>query len=187
MKQSLAAIFLFSTFFCVAQTEKGKYVVGGAADISVMNHSGITNFSMDISPSFGIFVVNNFTVGARYSFGIRTNKSFDKSKDEYVTTTTFTTAIGPKLSYYIGKKQLKGLVSANAGYTVYTQMRKGNLVNKNGFMAGGFLGMAYFFNPHVALETGVYTNASGYKGDFPTLRIGFSVGFSVLLDKKKKE
>ncbi len=142
---------------------------------------------MNISPFFGIFVVNNFTVGARYSFGVGTSKVLDKKKDEYVTTTTFTTAIGPKFSYYIGKKPMKGLVSANAGYTVYTQMRKGDIVNKSGFAVGGFLGMAYFFNPHVALESGVFTNASGYKGDFPTLRIGFSVGFSVLLDKKKKE
>jgi hypothetical protein len=47
--------------------------------------------------------------------------------------------------------------------------------------------MAYFFNQHLSLETGMYITATGYQTQLPTTRIGFSLGLFAFLDKKKPE
>ena len=178
-------IFLCATVF--AQTEKGRFLIGGGVDINSSRQNNVRRFNMNISPTFGVFVVKNFAVGARYSFGVGSVRSFDKKDNKYVTVTSFTTSIGPNLKYYFGKKALKGFVGANAGYVVFTQLNRGNVFNYNGFTAGGNAGMAYFLNNHIALESGMYFTAAGYEGEFPTTRIGFSVGLFVFLNKKKQE
>lgn len=185
------ALLVLSFLWCVltgfGQVEKGRYLIGGAVDISYTIQDEQRNFNMAIAPAMGVFVVKGLAIGGRYSFGVASRRTYNTSKEKYMPATTFTTGIGPKVSYYIGKKPLKGLVSANAGYSVYTRLYDGDVQNKNGFTAGGFLGMAYFFNQNLSLETGMYINASGYEGDFPTTRFGFSIGLAAFLDKKKQE
>lgn len=171
-----------------SQTEKGRYLVGGAVDVSSTKQAGSTaNFNLNIAPSFGVFVVKNFAIGGRYAFGVTGSKAYNKGKGKYIATTTFTSSIGPSARYYIGKKPFKGLVSANVNYLTATVLRDKNVSGYNGFSAGGFLGLAYFFNPYVSMEAGGYLTAAGYTGEFPTTRFGFSVGFFAFLDKKKKE
>jgi len=173
---------------CFSQTEKGGYLVGGVVDVSSTKQAGSTaNFNMSIAPAFGVFVVKNFAIGGRYAFGVTGTKSYNKSKAKYIATTTFTSSIGPALRYYIGKKPLKGLVSANVNYLTATVLHDKSVSGYNGFSAGGFLGMAYFFNPHVSIEAGGYITVAGYTSEYPTTRFGFSVGFFTFLDKKKKE
>ena len=170
-----------------AQTEKGKILLGGTADISLSFQGDVRNFNMAFSPSLAVFAVTNFAIGGRYSFGVGSRRAFNVSKNEYRSTTGFTPAVGPILKYYIGKKPFKGVVSTNASYLVFTQLTKGNVDSKEGFTFGGSLGMAYFFNPHVGLETAFYVNTTGYKGDFPITRGGISVGIFTIIDKKKKD
>jgi hypothetical protein len=187
MKKLLSTFFLLISIATFAQVEKGKYLIGGSVDISQLMQGEARNFNMSISPAFGVFVIKGLGIGGRYSFGVASRRVYNKKKEKYMPSTSFTTAIGPKVSYYIGKKAFKGLVSAYANYVVYTQLYNGNVTNLNGFSAGGFVGMAYFFNEHVAMESGMYLNGSGYKGEFPATRIGFSVGLAVVLDKKKQD
>jgi len=170
-----------------AQTERGRFMIGGGVDISSSRQSDVTRFNMTINPTFGVFVVKNFAVGGRYSFGVGSVRSYDVKNEKYITVTSFTTSIGTNLKYYFGKKALKGVVGANAGYVVFTQLNRGNVFNLNGFTAGGNAGMAYFLNQHISLESGMYFTAAGYKGEFPTTRLGFSVGLFVFLNKKKEE
>lgn len=170
-----------------SQVEKGRYLIGGSVDISHLTQGETRNFNMALSPQFGVFVVKGFAIGGRYLFGVASRRVFNEKKQQYMPLTVFTTAVGPELSYYPGKKALKGAISAYGNYTVYTRLYNGDVNNKNGFAVGGFLGMAYFFNEHVMLRSGMYVNASGYEGDFPATRIGFSVGLAAVLDKKSKE
>jgi len=178
-------LFIVTNLF--AQTEKGKYLVGGAADMSMSFTGKNNNFNMSLSPQFGVFVVKGFAIGARYTFGISAAKTFSTAKNEYVSTTTFTSGIGPLFRGYIGKKQLKGLLAAGASYLTSTTLRKNNVSGTNGYTATGLIGAAYFFNPHVSLEFGFYVTNTGYQKQLPTTRGGISVGFSVFLDKKKDE
>lgn len=187
MKSFFLLLLLFLSSAATAQVEKGRYLIGGSVDISHLTQGETRNFNLSLSPRFGVFVVKGFVVGGRYSFGVDSRRVYNKKEERYMPSTVFTTAIGPEISYFLGKKALKGLASVYGNYTVYTRLYDGDVTNKNGFAVGGFLGMAYFFNEHVMLKSGMYINASGYKGDFPATRIGFSVGLAAVLDKKNKE
>lgn len=184
----ITLLLLFFSFLAVsAQVDKGRYLIGGSVDISHLTQGEARNFNLSLSPQFGVFVVKGFAVGGRYSFGVASRRIFNEKKQQYMPLTVFTTAVGPELSYYPGKKALKGAISAYGNYTVYTRLYNGDVTNKNGFAAGGFAGMAYFFNNHIMLRSGMYINVSGYEGDFPATRIGFSIGLAAVLDKKNKE
>jgi hypothetical protein len=187
MKALITSLFVLLFFVGFSQVEKGHYLIGGSVDISHLTQGETRNFNLSLSPRFGVFAVKGFAVGGRYSFGVDSRRIYNKKEEKYMPSTVFTTSIGPELSYFLGKKALKGLASVYGNYTVYTRLYDGDVTNKNGFAVGGFLGMAYFFNEHVMLKSGMYINTSGYKGDFPATRIGFSVGLAVVLDKKNKE
>lgn len=183
---SIAVLWILVTAV-FGQAQKGQFMLGGSADISASRTGKNSSFNLSLSPTFGAFVVKGLAIGGRYSFSIGNTKNYDNNKKEYVSTTTFSSGIGPVFKYYIGNKPLKGLVSLNANYLTVTTLRKSSVSGTNGFSVGGSAGIAYFLNPHLALESAFYTTVNGYKGSLPTTRIGFQVGFFVFVDKKKKE
>lgn len=193
-KWILTTGFLALASIMSAQTEKGMYIIGGSSNISEAIQSTSSTFSLALQPSFGAFVIRNFAVGGTYSFSVSSAKTVNATTDVRSTTSTFTTLVGPFLKYYIGKKAMKPFVMANGGYSVYTQIRSnsnpGNvasITNYDGFQMGASAGIAYFFNPHVALESALYVTTSGYQTQIPTTRFGFSLGLYTFLDKKKAE
>ena len=171
-----------------AQTEKGGFYVGGSADISeLFNSSSGATFNFSVGPTIAVFVVKNFAVGAHYSFAIGSSRFYNNYDGQYESLTTFTTNVGPTFRYYLGKKQLKGVASANVNYSVYTGLIKSSVYNTEGYSAGGTLGMAYFFNAHISLETVAYFTASAYKSAPQSNRTGLSIALYAFLDKKKRE
>ncbi|MCS6933651.1 MAG: hypothetical protein NZM35_00690 [Chitinophagales bacterium] len=178
--------------YAPAQTEKHKLLVAGSGDLwwqgsgDKKSNQDVRRFLLNISPMAAYFVINNLAVGGRYSFGISTVRNYNTNRNRYEATTVFTSVVGPVMKYYVGKKMLKGFMMAHAAYTVQTTLRRGGVTNKDGFNTGGSAGLAYFFNPHVALETGAFLTASGFKGDWPATRGGISVGFAILLDTKSR-
>ncbi len=188
MKKQAVLLLLTLVFAAaMAQTEKGHYLVGGAADISSARQGKNSSFNLSMSPTFGVFVVKGLAIGGRYSFGVSNNRTYDYKQLKYVSATTFSSGIGPVIKYYPGKKQLKGLVTLNGSYTTSTTLRDKKVTGTNGFIVGGSAGIAYFINQHVSIESAFYTNVSGAVDQLPVTRIGFQVGFFVFLDKKKKE
>ena len=175
-----------------AQTEKGKMLIGGNVDISESIQGTTGTFNFSLQPSFGAFVINNFAIGGTYSFTAGSSNVLN-SNNTRTTTTTLTTLVGPLLKYYIGKKTMKPFISANGGYSVYTRIRSttgsssSSLTNYDGFSTGGSVGLAYFLNPHISIESALYLQASGYQTQFPSQRVGFSLGLYAFLDKKKAE
>src|SRR5688572_1624888 len=104
-KVLLTSLIVFLITLCAqAQVERGKYLVGGNADMSTSYQGKNSGFNLSLSPSFGIFVVKGFALGARYSFGISSSKTFSNTRQEYVVVTTFNSGIGPLVRYYFGKK-----------------------------------------------------------------------------------
>jgi len=170
-----------------AQTERGRFLIGGSADISSTYESNTSRFNLSLAPTFGVFVVKSLAIGARYSFGISGYKAYDASVSKEVSVTAFTTQIGPTIKYYPGKKSLKGVISANGGYVSYAAFIGSKTFNTNGFVAGGSAGIAHFFNQHISLETVLYANVSGFHNQHPVSRFGFSIGIFAFLDKKKQE
>jgi hypothetical protein len=188
MRNLLFVLFIFIlSFSAQAQVERGRYLLGGNVDISSSYQGRNSGFQMTLTPSFGVFVVRGFAIGARYSFGISSSKNWSESRKEYVSVTSFTSGIGPLLRYYIGKKPLKGLISANVNYLTSVTLRKNSVNGTNGFSATGLVGMGYFFNPHLSLDCGLYVSGVSFVKQLPVTRIGFSVGLFAFLDKKKKQ
>ena len=190
----LTALMLAMVIVLPAQTEKGMLMIGGSSNISEAIQNTSSTFSLGLAPSFGAFVIRNFVVGGTYSFSVSSAKTVNATTDVRSTTSTFTTLVGPLLKYYIGKKAMKPFVSANGGYSVYTQIKSNSspgstasITNYDGFQMGASAGVAYFFNPHVGLETALYVTTSGYQTQIPTTRFGFSLGLYTFLDKKKTE
>ncbi|MDB5282519.1 MAG: hypothetical protein JWO06_1594 [Bacteroidota bacterium] len=177
----------FLTMDIFAQIERGRFTIGGSGDVSISYTALNRNFNLSVAPSFGIFVVKGFVIGGRYSIGIGSARNYDAKNQVYNTTTTFNTQIGPSLKYYLGKKPLKGVTAVNATYVVSTALSKTNVSNANGFSVGGSVGMAYFLNSNISVETAMYLTASGFEKQLPTTRVGFSVGFFAFVDKKKRE
>ena len=180
-------ILLLTATACFAQVERGRYTVGGNVDISMSLQGDVRRFNMSINPAFGVFVVKGFAVGGRYQFGVGSVREFNTRDNEYQSVVTFSTAIGPQLKYYYGKKSLKGLVSANVLYLTSTTLRKSRVNGTQGMSANGLLGIAHFFNNNVALESGLYVTLQAVDKQLPITRFGFSMGLFVFLDKKKKE
>lgn len=170
-----------------AQTEKGRYLVGGNVDISGSIQGDVKRFNMTLAPSFGVFVVKGFAIGGRYSFGVTSVSQYDEKEKERVSNITFSTAIGPTLKGYFGPKRLKGFASGNVQYLTTTTMRKSRINGSQGLSALGSLGIAHFFNNNVVLESGLYVSLQSVTKQLPITRIGFSMGLFVILDKKKKE
>lgn len=170
------------------QTQKGILMPGGNADASMSINGSTRGFNVSVQPTFAAFVVNNFAVGFVYSFGLSGSR-VPVGDTAYKQTNTFTTSLGPYLKYYIGKKALKGAISASAAYLISSGVR--TLTNRSpaqdygGFSVGGTVAAAYFFNPHVSLEPGLYINTTGYQTQIPTTRFGFSLGLYVFIDKPK--
>lgn len=188
----IAVVALLSSVSLRAQTEKGKYVVGGSADLSMLFQGKNSTFNLSLAPQFGAFVVKGFAVGARYSFSVGSSKVYDFGKHRYTTTTTFSSAIGPQLRYYLGKKPLRGVFTFSANYLTTLTMKStpgvGTSISGNsGFNLTGVVGAAYFFNPHISLETGLYVIGQDFMQQLPITRIGFTAGFFMFLDNKKKE
>jgi hypothetical protein len=188
MKNTLTiTLIVFLSIAAQAQVERGRYLLGGNVDISSAYQGRNSGFNMSLTPSFGAFVVKGFAIGVRYSFGISSSKTWSDSRAEYVSVTSFTSGIGPLFRYYIGKKPLKGLISANVNYLTSVTLRKNNVSGTNGFSATGLVGMGYFFNPHLSLDCGLYVSGVSFVKQLPVTRIGFSIGLFAFLDKKKKE
>jgi hypothetical protein len=170
-----------------AQVEKGRYFVGGSVDISAAYTGKNSSFNMSLTPQFAAFVVKGLAIGGRYSFGISSARNFDNAKQEYVSVTTFSSGIGPLIKYYPGKKPLKGLISVNANYLTSTTLRKNNVSGTAGFNFTGLVGIAYFLNNHLGIESGIYYTATSFAKQLTTTRIGFSVGIFAFLNNKKPE
>lgn len=187
MKKLIAILLVVAGYTVSAQVEKGRYFVGGSVDISAAYTGKNSTFNMAISPQFAAFVVKGLAIGGRYSFGINSSRNFDTYKKEYTSTTTFSSGIGPVIRYYPGKKALKGLITLNANYLTSTTLRKSSVSGNTGFNFTGLVGIAYFLNPHLSIESGLYYTATSFAKQLTTTRIGFSVGIFTFLNNKKAE
>jgi len=178
---------LLSTVLLSAQTEKGRIMIGGGVDIASAFQGDVRTFNMSVTPTVGVFAVKNFVTAGRYSFTVSSNRSYNTKDERYITTTTYNTSVGLLLKYYFGKKQLKGLATAHGSYLVNTRMRKGEVTNRNGALTGASLGFAYFVNKNISVESAFSYNLTMFEKTLPVSRFGFSVGFSLFLNKKKAE
>ena len=149
-------ISLISVISAHAQTEKGTLLLGGDATFS----STDGNSQFVTRPSIGVFVANNFAVGAQaYLFFSDPDNSW---------------RVGPFARYYFTKSTKgKPFVAARAGIGGIEKEDA-----KVGF--GATAGYAIFLNRSIALELGVHYD---YLDHMDAISIG--AGFQIHLKKQK--
>ncbi len=177
----LIGVFTTTSNMILAQTERGSFAVGANVDMAstFTSSNGEENslFSMAVEPQLGYFVVKNLQIGGLLRFGMSVNRV---SK-----TTNFTSDFGPVIKYYVGKKNKKFFLQANAGYTTTTTIRETNISGNDGFRVGAAAGFAWFINKTVSLETSLGYAYRGMKR-FSEHRIPFRVGFNIFFAQKPK-
>lgn len=176
MKRILLLALLAASMPALAQTEKGKLMVGvGLADISAGIHPGgkdaIDYFNVNINPSAGYFVAKNLALGASLGFGF--GKSGGSSIINY--------GVQPFARYYFGEKKTRLFAQAGAGIYAY-KMSNTSISNDKGsmftFAAGP--GVSHFLNQNVAVESSLmfrgtkFSNADGLSYT-PSLNFGFQI------------
>lgn len=184
MKRILLSALLAASLPALAQTEKGKIMVGvGLANVSAgFNHyggEGLSYFNANISPTAGYFVSKNLALGT--SVGLGWGKSGGSSAISY--------GVQPFARYYFGEKKTRLFVQADAGIHALRLFNnpgpteKMSMVN---FAAGP--GITHFLNENVALETSLLLRASTpTQASAISYNPSLNFGFQIYLNGFKKK
>ncbi len=147
-KLILITVTIVYACLCTAQTQKGKWIVGGGIGFSSMsttdkyNGSNISETTITLSPAFKYFVVKNLAIGAALSYlSISETGSSNGSIYEF----------NPLIRYYfvpLGRNGSK--LFAEASYTFGNSNSGDYDAHISGY--GIKSGPAVFLNEHTAIE-----------------------------------
>ncbi|MBW6537704.1 MAG: outer membrane beta-barrel protein [Mariniphaga sp.] len=190
-------IVLFSTV--TAQTEKGKFLLGGSSNFTatfLKSQTETENYESDpvsastieFSPQFGYFVVNGLAIGLDVPI------SFSTEKDDGDKFKTSTWLVGPFVRSYLGGQNVKPFLQASIGFgkskydSNYEYIHYPDDITKFdlfGYEAGG--GISMFINQHVAFDVAVgYASVRSkfknvYKENAKTTVSGFGASFGLIV------
>lgn len=153
MKNNDRLLILFILLFtgnhvAFAQTEQQSVLLGGNIGVSYAKQAKQYNFSIDINPKFGYFIVKNLMLGAELSIGIGSNNETKDGKNRFMVFGAFS----PVARYYFMKEKVRPFIHAQFGYISITAIHDGDISNLDGIGGGGGLGVDYFMTKNVALE-----------------------------------
>jgi outer membrane protein len=184
-----------------AQTEKGaRYIGANVGNLSYSQNDKNNSFSATLTPSVGIFVGNNFLLGA----GLPLSYSRGHIENPNITSTRRDVEIGisPFARYYLpgtGAHRFFGQLQAALTLDNYRYEAEGMYVGSGGQISayrneqsskntygsfGAGLGYNYFLTPGAALEVIASYNRFGY-GEFNSFgSLNVTAGFAVFLPSK---
>jgi len=174
MRKIVMTILLAVIFITVnAQTQKQDWIVGGRVDLNTGENSTHIGFS----PSAGIFVIDNFAIGA--NFLIDYNKSGDVKATDF--------GVGPFLRYYFLKGMVKPILHTSVNYlsSKYKSPAFSTTNNGSNILAAG--GVALFINENVSVEILAGYSHTKYKDFDGSGGFSLGIGFQVYLSKKQVE
>ncbi|WP_321306729.1 outer membrane beta-barrel protein [Marinifilum fragile] len=186
---------LFFTNMLLAQTEKGKFLIGAQSSLSfssmdneLKSNGGDQDMGstkeFEFAPQVGCFVIDGLAIGAELPF--TSSKQEDEDGDEYKMNTI---AFVPFARYYFGETNVKPYVHAGFGF--------GSAKEKNDYSEQDYSmtalelggGMAIFLNESIAVDLGLGYASTTLKpdGDYSgnpkivTSGLAFQVGFTFSL------
>jgi hypothetical protein len=177
MKHILLSALLVASLPALAQTEKGRLMVGvGLANISAGIHpdggsEGVDYFNVGIGPTAGYFIAKNFALGT--GIGLSWGKSGSSTSLSY--------GVSPFARYYFGEKKTKLFIHADAGihqHRIFNTPSVNDRFTMTTFAAGP--GVTHFLNQNVALETsllfrGIANRHIETLSFMPSLNFGFQI------------
>ena len=161
---ALSLLFVLSNS-AMAQTEKGKYSVGGSFSFSTSDSGGDfgKDYSLYIAPRFGYFIKNNFEIGA----GLDLSWNMDSKG------VGGPLSIAPFAKYYFGEENIKPFVSS--GYGIDLRGSSTGALNVSP-------GIALFLNDYVAIEMALtYQNIHNYGRGSSKNSLDLNAGFKIFL------
>jgi hypothetical protein len=166
----ILAVSLFAVG-AMAQTEKGKFRLGGDLDLSFLNTkldvegAEATN-SFNLGVDAGYFVIDNLSVNAGLGFGYAKDGGDDDASTEYAF------ALGAR--YYLQSKIFFG-----GDFDLFTLKYGDNSATGTGFTPQ--IGYAWFVKDNVAIEPAIgYRLGLTNKDDFTKFNgFGINIGLSV--------
>lgn len=170
--------FSFSQTPGLAQTEKGKFLVGNGYSVSITsakttNFAGTSNSylykkkkSTIIEPETGYFILNNLALGIQFLYNYQKESTFftnGTTPQDYDYERI--SALIPFFIYYVGKNQIKPYLTAGIGpgwrKSGYSIFREPEITQKNKLLTSGYGGgIAVFINKNVSVDFGMTYNKS---------------------------
>ncbi|MBD2713721.1 DUF3575 domain-containing protein [Microvirga sp. STR05] len=176
-----------------AQTEKGARFIG--ANLGDLSYSrgkqnyGNSRFSVSLFPSVGVFVANNFLLGANLELGYSSIKSGNSSGD--YSTRVLQYGVSPFVRYYLpstSAHRFFGQVGAGVlGQTAwYPNYYDGERQSSTNFASryGVAVGYNYFLTPGAALEVVAGYGHNSNRNAFSSGALNVQAGFSIFLPSR---
>ncbi|MBI9034316.1 MAG: outer membrane beta-barrel protein [Bacteroidales bacterium] len=177
---------------CMAQTEQGKFVIGGTTNLSLkfenykynIDNSSTKYSTFQAYPEFGFFLIDNLSLGLRMGY---LNSWLIDEESPF---TIRELGINPFARYYILETNIRPYVDLSAGYHLLTSLIGRDKKQYGGIEYSGGVGVAYFISKSVSLDAQMNykgSNLSLLKGtDFDaekidTRKLGFRFGVYVYL------
>ncbi len=172
MKKLLLLTLIFAGVNAFSQTEKGKFIVSGAAGLTI--NAGTIKYEYDgktladnnqtvieFTPTFGYFVIDNLAIGLTSSISSSTQKA--ESGDKYNTTTI---SLAPTVLYFFPVEgKIKPFAQLAFGLNSRTEKDMPKMGDDEKYSASGLLisgggGVAFFINENVSFNAGLAYNSS---------------------------
>lgn len=174
-----AAVFAAGLFTTAnAQVQEGNWMVGG--HVADMNFASGTK--INIAPSAGYFVKDNWAVGAKVLLSIDSNKGGKGTQTNW--------GLTPFTRYYFGQNEIDGLLNNGRlfGEAAFgfggENSNEGSSTNGVKYQFGA--GYSYFISKNVALEGMLNFGTITGGGSSPTTgTLGLNFGFQIFLPSSK--
>lgn len=156
----------------MAQTEQGRWQVGAqVGNFSYQTQNGSKNFSGNISPSAGYFVIDNLLIGTGIPLSYSAFR-FPTTIAPFVKSTSTGYGLAPFARYYFGKDKLKPYAGLSYSYSrsvnKQTQADVTGQPSERTSLASSTnltptVGVAYFITNNIALNAGLNYNIQASK------------------------
>lgn len=184
-----------------AQTEKGgRYIGANVGNLSYSRNDKNNSFSASLTPSAGVFVADNFLLGA--GLPISYSRGHIENAFQKITRRDIAIGLSPFARYYLpgasahrffgqvqgayarnsSRYKSEGFYTASGGQVIATKEDQRSRDSYSSF--GASLGYNYFLTPGAALEVVASYNRFDYGQYNSTGAFGLSAGFAVFLPSK---
>ena len=197
----MKSFFLATAVFAISisafgQLSKSTWLIGGngsfysySEDYSTPNYNQTAKIiNVDVTASFGYFIVDKFAVGVRPYLSTYKSKVTSTSVGVGAPTYGFQIALGPFVRYYFLEKEKPFNILADVSYQLGINKFQVTPTQKGEFNTFCFMGgTAIFFNSTASIEI-----LLGYKQQIETLTSAYnrnkkgiqaSIGFTLHLEK----
>ncbi|TVP46243.1 MAG: hypothetical protein EA341_13975 [Mongoliibacter sp.] len=211
-KLNILCFFLLISFSTLAQTEKGRFLIGAGTNLGLSESSGMMNLSFSrqktfiddglsgqtnsnnifIAPKAGYFIFDNLVAGLDLALGSGRGTSTIDAASQNLDSKSSLFSVGPFVRYYFPSGKVLPFVEANSLFGNRNIEISGftSSENRQNFTAiGGGLGLAFLLGKRSSIDlvlnytsNSINTESEDYTDRENTL--GIKIGFTMFLGRQ---